>query len=706
MKLAITDNLKTATFIQDGASVLYGWSIDNYTQGIPGLKNSGQVSDPSFIDGSQLIFGKTSNVVDTIELTCSAADADDAAFFVSQLVDLLEKARAYWTTDYMNYSPTVSALSSIDDRLVWLIAQAPCETNSRYAIIKNYTLAFNNSQFGQPFVQAGGKVIVELTLTIEREIFRHRMINRATQKSYPVGIAHHSITPYLWGPGYALTSYPRLNAGQLLLGGRVAPVIVKIYKYDAAPVTWTDTLLVFPHTMWPAVPAAGDIYYIGSTDIIIPPHYLKFSGDPAGGAGTILCEYWNGAAWITIPDAGSTIKHQDTVLGKWFITNVAIQKAANLQVKTTINGFNGYWIRYRLTGWGGGAVPNVEELDINVFDSLLFGNISGDYPALLKLYLSDYYDNFEDTATIAPDRVVLGLYSSARARITEYYNTLVNPAYPAAASTDLVMDIALSYGGTIPFSVPDAFDFARRRTYAAAGAGTASVLDFQARYTRGKFRLFVGAKVSGVGAVAGLVGLRLIDKVTSGITYTSPTLYNKGTGVVEVFDFGEIIFPPGADLGQTTEAYTSNDLVLVCDYAGDAVNTNYLDTYWATLIPVDEFFADINVLNHTPLSSFPFQNEIFVDSAVIQKKAIASAYEYGGAVNDPDNEADIPGTLPIPLIIAASGQVVGSTNNLIKVVALGMKWNSASGYWYHIPVASMAFSYTAFSRYQVLRGMD
>lgn len=96
----------------------------------------------------------------------------------------------------------------------------------------------------------------------------------------------------------------------------------------------------------------NDALYIGNSDVL---NIVKLNVAVAPGAGTLLLEYWNGAAWASVNGAlnnrGDAITLTDGTnsMVNTGINNLRMTAIPAAWVKNTVNGSERYWLRWRVT---------------------------------------------------------------------------------------------------------------------------------------------------------------------------------------------------------------------------------------------------------------------------------------------------------------------------------------------------------------------
>lgn len=122
-------------------------------------KGGGVWSDSALAAGRRLHVAQPANVTETYALEIHDYDADELIIQTRTLRQLLEKARAYWTTSWATEP-------------VWIEAQGVHESEMRYSLIADYRTPQDGDPYGQPFwqkVEHAG--MSEFELAIEREPF-------------------------------------------------------------------------------------------------------------------------------------------------------------------------------------------------------------------------------------------------------------------------------------------------------------------------------------------------------------------------------------------------------------------------------------------------------------------------------------------------------------------------------------------------------
>lgn len=132
-----------------------GFLISDWTPAVAQLKTGGTYQQSVLSDGRQLVMTNYENAIETFSIKLRADVQDSVIQYSQNLFRLLEAARSYWFTPYQT-TP------------VWLVARAPDETNTRYAIIHNYQMSGLDNPYATPFFSCPDPAMDDLTLIIER----------------------------------------------------------------------------------------------------------------------------------------------------------------------------------------------------------------------------------------------------------------------------------------------------------------------------------------------------------------------------------------------------------------------------------------------------------------------------------------------------------------------------------------------------------
>lgn len=147
--LLLTDGTTTIDLL-NGAFHLQDW-----TPMITPLKSGGAWQDSPLTDGRRMTYRRRSNGSESFSFVVSDVDQDSVIQATQDLRRLCEKALDYWTSDWQ-LEP------------VWIVAAGPCETNTRYAIVRNYSAERDDNPYQTPFYGEPLAAMDEFSLVLER----------------------------------------------------------------------------------------------------------------------------------------------------------------------------------------------------------------------------------------------------------------------------------------------------------------------------------------------------------------------------------------------------------------------------------------------------------------------------------------------------------------------------------------------------------
>jgi len=150
--LRITDGVSYINLL----SLKDGFMLRDWTPTIPELKGGGLTTGSPFSDGSILILGTLDDTYESFDIVVSGPNMDDVIGHLQDLRRMLQKARNYWIANWHGQP-------------VWIEARGSTETNTRYAIVKDWLLQTDDNPYAQPMYSSCSKSIAnDLTLTIRR----------------------------------------------------------------------------------------------------------------------------------------------------------------------------------------------------------------------------------------------------------------------------------------------------------------------------------------------------------------------------------------------------------------------------------------------------------------------------------------------------------------------------------------------------------
>jgi len=147
-------------YITDGTTIIDlinkadGFLIKDWTPVISDPKSGGIFVDSPLSSGRRLVMRNTENAMETFDIALRSASQDMVIGHMRSIRTLLTKAHEYWTTDWQNEP-------------VYIVARGSCETEARYAIIKDWRLQTDDNPYSSPF--SGKKpAMINLSLILER----------------------------------------------------------------------------------------------------------------------------------------------------------------------------------------------------------------------------------------------------------------------------------------------------------------------------------------------------------------------------------------------------------------------------------------------------------------------------------------------------------------------------------------------------------
>ena len=150
--LAITDGVTRISLHSDNGLYLRNWQ--------PGRAADKKVRREPVFAGGQVVINDYGNVIDTLEVGLRGHCQDNIIAMLQDLDRLLQKAVNYWASTW-TWEP------------VWLEARGPEETETRYAVIRDYAIDGMTNPYAQPFFTSFGMgAMNQLTMAIEHDIWQ------------------------------------------------------------------------------------------------------------------------------------------------------------------------------------------------------------------------------------------------------------------------------------------------------------------------------------------------------------------------------------------------------------------------------------------------------------------------------------------------------------------------------------------------------
>lgn len=149
--LKITDGTTEINLIDP----VSGFLLNYWRPQIPGFKDGGTYRDSPLSDGRRIVDTRWDNVIEIFNLKLRDESQDKVIWHTQELRRLLVKAVEYWKNNWQ-------------EEIVWIEAQASCETEKRYAWIVSWRTPEDDNPFAQPFLQLGESAVMdEFDLAIE-----------------------------------------------------------------------------------------------------------------------------------------------------------------------------------------------------------------------------------------------------------------------------------------------------------------------------------------------------------------------------------------------------------------------------------------------------------------------------------------------------------------------------------------------------------
>ena len=413
--------------------------------------------------------------------------------------------------------------------------------------------------------------------------------------------------------------------------------ITNAYHHRAA--AWVDIMgAALPSALFSAIPAAGDILYMGvDTTIANSGPFSNVIFDIGTAANDIIAvdwEYWNGG-WAAL----TTVRTIDTVIPVEYFNVPGVGSVSFVQpadwATTAVNGITGYWIRCVIAVVG--AVPGaptqanrrlytVVRPSVDIDELQVIGDVS----ALARIKVHDYTDIYHASS------VILATRSQSRgANFRMYLNVSDEQNIPGISSH-----------GPVGFYVANTSSPTGRCGYYNPGAGSTGWFWFRIESSIayeyfGRYRAYLRVHRNDAGAtdctVKLSVGIADQFSLYTAYTYISEIKTILSNQPNYLIDFGTIDIPGFG-------ALRSNDVISPIDLRLDFANgvaTPELNIYDLILVPVDEWAGEFSALNpdETPekigfmLSTTSYRMETYLEVDSLNLKNRISAYTRNGAGN-------------------------------------------------------------------------
>lgn len=204
-----------------------GYSLCDWVPAIAQYKGEGIFNDSPVATGRRLVYHQFQNNIESFNLTASAHNQDTLIRYTTALLRWLELAASFWEN---TWSP----------QPIYLVARAPQETNTRYAVLHKGSIDRLGNPYIQPFTPRSLKPsFTDITLTLELGHWTDLPPGesdcvplRATQDWVPGGLGAGEISG---GGTSTIYSLVQANNGTVLAGTNDA---AKIFSTVDSGNTW------------------------------------------------------------------------------------------------------------------------------------------------------------------------------------------------------------------------------------------------------------------------------------------------------------------------------------------------------------------------------------------------------------------------------------------------------------------------------------
>lgn len=467
--------------------------------------------------------------------------------------------------------------------------------------------------------------------------------------------------------------------------------LTNVQVYDASLVTWTSEFPApaFPFNLFPAVPAVGDILYIGSEATNGGVFNNVVFNIAQAGSFTVVWEYSDGAGgWPALTCTDGT---QGFRLTGVHALSFPSPSAWGAEI---VLGPTAYWIRARITAIPAAPITATQatrDIYTSVWSglSIAANDVRGDLAALLEAWLINASDADGAAGGGTPDswsnRIILGLRSASRGA---YFQPFLN-------ISDVQQPVGVSIAGTAATVAAADTTTATGRRYTHTGTGTSTWAD-QIIFTlsptvassfSGRFRIFLRAYQTN-----GIVGdVRFRAKIvhgSGGLSYIGDYALAPAIATWQLIDLGSFILPPSSQLKATD---LGNQMQIVLQIWSSAARTVYL--FDIALVPTDEWSADLVDGVLAAGSEVGAGQQMDVDSISNPKSILRALVRAAGS------DTGYISSIYQPI---ASGPAILQSNAEQRLFVLCAKYQS--GVWYSLPSTAHFAKLEAAFRYFSLRG--
>jgi hypothetical protein len=495
--------------------------------------------------------------------------------------------------------------------------------------------------------------------------------------------------------------------------------LTHIFYDDGGAGTYSANLLgeTLPYALYPAVPAANDVLYIGictDLDDTGPFNNVVFDietiqNDLTMGNGW---EYWDGAAWAALTEYDGTEQINGIVVSQPF-TNSGVRSIHFPQpddwTERAINGVTGFWIRLEITAVGAAPSPPTQQNRqiytvtwpyIAIDDEEVLGDIT----ALLRFMARNRSGNpLSPTGSASLTRLYAGLRSAGRGSDFQMWLNAADEQN-VDGITFTVIDASASLGDDT--EAPSG----RAMTYSPAAAVTLtrvarwgigrSVADSY----NGRFNIFL--RVDQTSGNAGdfsfrirVGGYTLWDNITK-------IVFLNNTAQFQLLQFGPITMPNKRALQSELSSGFSIELEIANDNAGggDVI------IYDIALLPADEWTGQFyDIVDEDGTYGVSYIDDISyldVDDIGSPKDFVRVFKRY----NSYGAAADIGGVgVVADEIVGQRGHIgldraILQSNEDQELYFISEQWISSPGYYIAKPSLSQSLMVETIYRYLSMRG--
>jgi hypothetical protein len=566
--LKLTNSLDEVNLLDPATINLIEWE-----PALPTFKE--QTVSSMYQDGKSLVSRLFDNVTETFRLYIVGQSTDDTFNNLRVLISILEKGLAFYTG--VVSTPT------------YLSVKGDNETNPRYAIVKNWRIEkiphyLQNSRFQAGASSAGviyANVLVEISLVLELSLYRD--IAPGEQED-SLALGKNTFN----GRTYGTVSSTEANDPQSIVPVSTSYTqanFTHIFRYDASSASFSSNLIdaSLPYNLFPNPIGNGDIIYFGiqaSATGSRPVHNVVLDLTPATDEIVGNWEqYSDGGGFAATPNGDQ--------IGRFSVGGVVSQHVGYSDL-TTINGVNGYWLRFVITNTNGVTTPPQQKNRrpyavtwpyIEVPDT----QVTGDVTALFGL---------EIKAISQINRLIGGLRDTSRGSNFSAYINLSDTGNPSGinVTTSESFEDTPDFGAGTNFFEAGKAILVERTAADADYVEIASVVFDDPSSFSGKFRVIVCIETdnsAGFPDVLGTMYLAIHPRlIGSSIFNSQPKSFSAQTSFM--VDLGEIDFSPGLKRGQGMNYL---ELRLHCKVTGESFPTQFFVTK-LLVIPCDEWSFD------------------------------------------------------------------------------------------------------------------